>query len=57
MAILVSLTEADNASDRSANLAALDDALIALEKLDERKTGWWNCASSAGLFRELRRSS
>jgi RNA polymerase sigma factor (TIGR02999 family) len=35
--VLVSLSEADGLSDRSADLAALDEALDALAKLDERK--------------------
>lgn len=37
-AILVSLTEAGDVSHRSADLAALDEALIALAKLDARKS-------------------
>jgi RNA polymerase sigma-70 factor (ECF subfamily) len=37
-AVLVSLSEAGGEPDRSADLAALDDALMALAKLDERKS-------------------
>lgn len=37
-AVLVSLTEAGGMAERTADLAALDEALIALEKLDERKS-------------------
>jgi RNA polymerase sigma factor (TIGR02999 family) len=38
LAILVSLTEAERVSDRSADLMALDDALVALAKKDVRKS-------------------
>jgi RNA polymerase sigma-70 factor, ECF subfamily len=37
-AILVSLTDAGGVSDRSADIAALDEALIALAKIDTRKS-------------------
>jgi RNA polymerase sigma factor (TIGR02999 family) len=36
--VLVSLAEADNASDRTTGLAALDEALAALAELDPRKS-------------------
>ncbi|PYS48154.1 MAG: hypothetical protein DMG13_26130 [Acidobacteria bacterium] len=37
-AVLVSLSEAGGAPDRSADLLALDEALAALEKIDYRKS-------------------
>jgi RNA polymerase sigma-70 factor, ECF subfamily len=37
-AILVSLTEADTAPDRSAEIIALDEALKSLAKFDDRKS-------------------
>lgn len=37
-AVLVSLTEADAAADRSADVIALDDALMTLAKFDDRKS-------------------
>jgi RNA polymerase sigma factor (TIGR02999 family) len=37
-AVLVSLSEGDNASDRTTDLAALDEALAALSELDPRKS-------------------
>ena len=37
-AVLVSLTEAESASSRTANLVALDEALLELGKMDERKS-------------------
>ena len=37
-AVLVSLSEADNASDRTTDLAALDEALATLSELDPRKS-------------------
>ena len=36
--VLVSLTETDRASEQSADIVALDDALVALEKFDSRKS-------------------
>lgn len=51
-ALLVSLTEADQASQRSADMLALDEALIKLARVDDRRSQLVELRFFAGLTAE-----
>jgi RNA polymerase sigma-70 factor, ECF subfamily len=50
--VLISLSEASSASDRTAEITALDEALIALASIDERKAQLVDLRFFAGLTAE-----